>query len=84
MGDAESPIVLEVIPNSVKIKISPSLFSQCIYDILQSDNFQLVVMADIFISMDVKKIFKDKKVLFLGDSIMRNLYQDFVYLLEGL
>ena len=30
-------------------------------------------MADVFISMDVKKIFKDKKVIFLGDLIMRNL-----------
>ena len=39
-------------------------------------------MADLFISTDVRKIFKEKIVLFLGDSIMRNLYQDFVYLVE--
>jgi len=39
-------------------------------------------MADIFLKEDVRKHFKGKKVMFLGDSIMRNIYQDFVYLLE--
>ena len=31
---------------------------------------------------DVRKHFKGKKVIFLGDSIMRNIYQDFLYLIE--
>jgi len=39
-------------------------------------------MADIFLKEDVRKHFKGKKVIFLGDSIMRNIYQDFLYLLE--
>jgi len=39
-------------------------------------------MADIFLKEDVRKHFRGKKVMFLGDSIMRNIYQDFVYLLE--
>ena len=39
-------------------------------------------MADIFIKSDVRAIFRGKKVLCLGDSILRNLYQDFIYLLE--
>jgi len=39
-------------------------------------------MADVFLKSDVRSIFKDKKVLFMGDSVLRNLYQDFVYLVE--
>jgi len=39
-------------------------------------------MADVFLKEDVRKHFRGKKVIFLGDSIMRNIYQDFVYLLE--
>jgi hypothetical protein len=39
-------------------------------------------MADVFLKGDVRAIFKGKKLLFLGDSILRNLYQDFVYLAE--
>ena len=39
-------------------------------------------MADIFLKEDVRKHFRGKKVIFLGDSIMRNIYQDFLYLLE--
>ena len=39
-------------------------------------------MADVFLKGDVRMIFKGKKVLFLGDSVLRNLYQDFVYILE--
>jgi len=41
-----------------------------------------VNMADIFLKDDVRKHFRGKKVIFLGDSIMRNIYQDFLYLLE--
>ena len=39
-------------------------------------------MADVFLKADVRSIFKDRKVLFMGDSVLRNLYQDFVYLVE--
>jgi len=39
-------------------------------------------MADVFLKSDVRSIFKDRKVLFMGDSVLRNLYQDFVYLIE--
>ena len=39
-------------------------------------------MAVIFLKEDVRKYFKGKKVIFLGDSIMRNIYQDFLYLIE--
>jgi hypothetical protein len=39
-------------------------------------------MADIFLKEDVRKHFRGKKVIFLGDSIMRNIYQDFLFLLE--
>jgi len=39
-------------------------------------------MADVFLKSDVRSIFKDRKVLFMGDSVLRNLYQDFVYLVE--
>jgi len=40
-------------------------------------------MAEIFLKADARKSLKGKKLLFLGDSIMRNLYQDCVYLLEN-
>ena len=40
-------------------------------------------MADVFLREDVRKHFSGKKVIFLGDSIMRNIYQDFLYLLEN-
>jgi hypothetical protein len=39
-------------------------------------------MADIFLKEDVRKHFKGKRVIFLGDSIMRNIYQDFLYLID--
>ena len=39
-------------------------------------------MADTFLKEDMKKIFHKKKILFLGDSIMRNIYQDFIYMIE--
>ena len=39
-------------------------------------------MADIFLKSDVRSVFRDRKVLFMGDSVLRNLYQDFVYLIE--
>jgi len=39
-------------------------------------------MADIFCQSDVRNIMKDKSVLFLGDSIMRNIYQDFITLYQ--
>ena len=32
--------------------------------------------------VDARVILNGRKVLFLGDSILRNLYQDLVYLLE--
>ena len=38
-------------------------------------------MADIFTLSDARKILSGKNVVFLGDSIMRNIYQDFVTLL---
>jgi len=37
-------------------------------------------MADIFLKDDAIKLFKHKSILFLGDSIMRNIYQDFLTL----
>lgn len=39
-------------------------------------------MADIFLQEDAKRFFRGKKVIFLGSSVMRNIYQDFLYLLE--
>ena len=39
-------------------------------------------MADVFLKGDARAILNGRKVLFLGDSILRNLYQDLVYLLE--
>jgi len=39
-------------------------------------------MADVFISQDVRKIMRGKKVLFLGDSILRNIYQDLLWIME--
>jgi len=39
-------------------------------------------MADIFFKEDMKRIFHRRKILFLGDSIMRNIYQDFIYMIE--
>jgi hypothetical protein len=39
-------------------------------------------MADVFLKGDARTIFKGRKVLFLGDSVLRNIYQDFIYLLE--
>ena len=38
-------------------------------------------MADIFLQDDALKCLRGKSVVFLGDSIMRNIYQDFVTLL---
>lgn len=39
-------------------------------------------MADIFMRKDVREVLFNKKVVFLGDSILRNIYQDFVWLFE--
>lgn len=39
-------------------------------------------MCDIFLQEDLKKHFRGKSVLFLGDSIMRNIYKDFVWLTD--
>jgi len=39
-------------------------------------------MADIFMRKDVREVLYNKKVVFLGDSILRNIYQDFVWLFE--
>ena len=33
-----------------------------------------------FKNKDVRDLFRDKKVVFLGDSIMREIYKDFVWL----
>ena len=37
-------------------------------------------MADIFLKKNLQEIFRGKSILFLGDSIMRNIYKDFVWL----
>ena len=37
-------------------------------------------MCDIFMTKDVRNVFAQKSVLFLGDSIMRNIYKDFISL----
>jgi len=37
-------------------------------------------MCDIFEKSDLQKLFKGKSILFLGDSIMRNIYKDFIWL----
>jgi len=39
-------------------------------------------MADVFLREDARKLLKGKKILFLGDSILRNIYQDMLWLLE--
>ena len=39
-------------------------------------------MADIFQRSDVRNVLLNKKVVFLGDSILRNIYQDLVWLFE--
>ena len=39
-------------------------------------------MADIFSKFDARKVLKKKKILFLGDSIMRNIYKDLIWLLS--
>jgi len=39
-------------------------------------------MAEIFQRSDVRNILLNKKVVFLGDSILRNIYQDLVWLFE--
>ena len=40
------------------------------------------IMADIFSKFDARKVLKKKKILFLGDSIMRNVYKDLIWLLS--
>ena len=37
-------------------------------------------MCDIFTKSEVQLLFEKKSILFLGDSIMRNIYKDFVWL----
>ena len=39
-------------------------------------------MADVFTREDMRRVLGGMQVLFLGDSVLRNLYQDFVYLIE--
>ena len=39
-------------------------------------------MADIFSKFDARKVLQKKKILFLGDSIMRNVYKDLIWLLS--
>ena len=39
-------------------------------------------MADLFERTDAVRVLKDKSVLFLGDSIMRNIYKDFITLVD--
>ena len=38
-------------------------------------------MADIFLREDALKTLKGKQIIFIGDSIQRNIYQDLVTLL---
>ena len=38
-------------------------------------------MADIFLRDDALRVLKGKQVIFIGDSIQRNIYQDLVTLL---
>merc|ERR1712062_832968 len=40
------------------------------------------IMADIFSKFDARKVLKKKKILFLGDLIMRNVYKDLIWLLS--
>ena len=37
-------------------------------------------MCDIFVKRNVHELFKKKSILFLGDSIMRNIYKDLIWL----
>ena len=37
-------------------------------------------MCDIFTKDDVRQLFRKKSILFIGDSIMRNIYKDLVWL----
>ena len=39
-------------------------------------------MADIFQRIDAVHVLKGKSILFLGDSIMRNIYKDLIVLLD--
>ena len=39
-------------------------------------------MADVFTREDMRRVLGGMQVLFLGDSVLRNLYQDFVWLAE--
>ena len=39
-------------------------------------------MSDLFDTNDARKVLRKNSVLFLGDSIMRNIYKDFVFLLQ--
>ena len=39
-------------------------------------------MSDIFYPDDVTDILKNKKILFLGDSIVRALYKDLIWLIN--
>ena len=39
-------------------------------------------MCDVFEKEDARKILKGKTILFLGDSIMRNMYKDLIWLVQ--
>ena len=39
-------------------------------------------MCDVFDTENVREILKGKTILFLGDSIMRNMYKDLVWLVQ--
>ena len=39
-------------------------------------------MGDIFLSPDLRRVLKGKSLLFIGDSILRNIYKDFIWLSE--
>ena len=43
---------------------------------------RVVRMADVFTREDVRRVLGGRQVLLLGDSVLRNLYQDLVWLAE--
>jgi len=42
----------------------------------------ILKMCDIFLREDIERLFKGKSVLFMGDSIMRNIYKDLIWLTD--
>jgi hypothetical protein len=39
-----------------------------------------LAMCDVFTREDLLRLFRGKSVLFLGDSLMRSIYKDFIWL----